>query len=269
MTDEQHLKRKEYMKAYNKEYAKKHQARLREKNRAYRREYMRKRNAAKRLAGETAYTGKSEAQIARMREKARVKQAAFRARRSEEAIALERTRCRAWYAANVEKLKAKAAAYRARTLDERRAKWRTPEAKAKKAARLKAWREKNREKCRAGDRARWPMYSRIPRVRILHSLRQRLRDTLRSDSAVRVARSIELFGAPAGDIKVHLEQQFRDGMTWDNYGKCWHIDHIRPCASYDLTQPEQQRDCFHFSNLQPLLVCENLTKHASFQEEAA
>jgi hypothetical protein len=49
-------------------------------------------------------------------------------------------------------------------------------------------------------------------------------------------------------------------MTWENYGPVWHVDHIRPCASFDLTDPAQQRECFHFSNLQPLFAAENLAK---------
>ena len=48
-------------------------------------------------------------------------------------------------------------------------------------------------------------------------------------------------------------------MSWDNYGK-WHIDHIIPCASFDLADETQQRLCFHFTNLQPLEASENMRK---------
>ena len=60
-------------------------------------------------------------------------------------------------------------------------------------------------------------------------------------------------------LKQHLKKQFKKGMSWDNYGK-WHIDHIKPCASFNLDDTEEQRRCFNFSNLQPLWVKDNLQK---------
>jgi len=52
---------------------------------------------------------------------------------------------------------------------------------------------------------------------------------------------------------------------WDNYGSGWHIDHIRPCSSFDLSDEEQQRACFHHSNLQPLWVKDNLEKGSKWE----
>jgi hypothetical protein len=62
------------------------------------------------------------------------------------------------------------------------------------------------------------------------------------------------------EFKIYLQGQFRPGMTWENYGPVWHIDHIRPCASFDSTDPEQQKICFHWMNLQPLFAAENCAK---------
>ena len=71
--------------------------------------------------------------------------------------------------------------------------------------------------------------------------------------------TVDFIGCSIQDVKVHLEKQFTSGMSWDNYGK-WHIDHIIPCASFDLTDPEQQKKCFHYSNLQPLWASDNIRK---------
>jgi hypothetical protein len=61
-------------------------------------------------------------------------------------------------------------------------------------------------------------------------------------------------------------------MTWDNYGtakdggKCWHIDHIKPIAAFDITKKDQREACFHFTNLQPLWAEDNLRKGSKYIE---
>ena len=73
----------------------------------------------------------------------------------------------------------------------------------------------------------------------------------------------ELIGADPEFVKKHLESQFEEGMSWDNNtNDGWHKDHIIPCASFDLSDPEQQKKCFHWSNLQPLWAKDNLSKGA-------
>lgn len=59
----------------------------------------------------------------------------------------------------------------------------------------------------------------------------------------------------------HIESKFDKNMNWDNYGtKGWHLDHIKPCVSFDLTNPEEQKKCFHYSNFQPLWAEDNYKK---------
>lgn len=79
--------------------------------------------------------------------------------------------------------------------------------------------------------------------------------------------TLELLGCSPSELREYLESLFQDGMTWENYGNpngdhshCWHIDHIKPCASFDLTDPDQQKECFHYSNLQPLWSEDNFKK---------
>lgn len=71
-----------------------------------------------------------------------------------------------------------------------------------------------------------------------------------------------LLGCSFAALKVYLENQFLSGMTWENYGDGWHVDHKRPCASFNLVDPEQQKKCFHHTNLQPLWARDNILKGA-------
>lgn len=73
----------------------------------------------------------------------------------------------------------------------------------------------------------------------------------------KVGSAVKIVGCELGFLKQYLEEKFRDGMTWANHGALWEIDHIKACARFDLTDPEQQKLCFHYTNLQPLLETEN------------
>ena len=63
-------------------------------------------------------------------------------------------------------------------------------------------------------------------------------------------------------MKLHIESQFTPQMTWDNHGKVWHIDHIRPLCSFDLTNENDIKEATKRSNLRPMLVEEHLKKSA-------
>jgi hypothetical protein len=98
-----------------------------------------------------------------------------------------------------------------------------------------------------------------PQFKIKANLRNRLYMTVKNE--YKSASTLELLGCTVTYLIKHLEQRFTEGMTWDNYGLYgWHIDHILPCASFDLTDPEQQKKCFHYSNLQPLWAADNISK---------
>lgn len=74
----------------------------------------------------------------------------------------------------------------------------------------------------------------------------------------------KVLGCTAKEFKNHIESLFTDGMTWDNMGK-WHLDHIKPCASFDLSDINQFKECFHYTNQRPLWASDNLSK-SSFYE---
>ena len=80
--------------------------------------------------------------------------------------------------------------------------------------------------------------------------------------------TLELIGCSIESLKQHLASQFQAGMSWENYSyRGWHIDHKRPCASFDLTDPAQQKACFHYTNLQPLWAKDNLSKGAKYEHD--
>ncbi len=92
-------------------------------------------------------------------------------------------------------------------------------------------------------------------------LRNRIIEVLKYQRAIKSARTKELIGCDRNYLVQWIEAKFRDGMTWKNHGNNgWHLDHIRPCASFDLSNPEEQKRCFHYTNLQPLWANDNRSK---------
>jgi hypothetical protein len=73
-------------------------------------------------------------------------------------------------------------------------------------------------------------------------------------------RTAKILGCSLDSFRIYLESKFETGMTWENYGKVWHVDHIIPCAVFDLSKAAHQKRCFHFSNLQPLFAFDNRSK---------
>ena len=95
--------------------------------------------------------------------------------------------------------------------------------------------------------------------RILNNTRARISKALKSNS--KSSKTIDLLGCNIVFLKQYLESKFKDGMCWENYGlKGWHIDHIKPCSLFNFKNIEEQKQCFHYTNLQPLSAIDNLIK---------
>ena len=94
-----------------------------------------------------------------------------------------------------------------------------------------------------------------------HRIICNLRNRLWCAVARKQGKTKDLLGCTVAQLRTFLEAEFEEGMTWENHGK-WHIDHIRPCASFNLEDPEEQKKCFHWTNLQPLWAADNLSKGA-------
>lgn len=99
--------------------------------------------------------------------------------------------------------------------------------------------------------------------RLLKSIRSRVRFALISKNSSKLNNTENLLGCSIQFFKNYLEERFLDGMTWDNYGlKGWHIDHKIPCSMFDLTNEDEQKKCFNYTNQQPLWALDNLKKGA-------
>ena len=124
---------------------------------------------------------------------------------------------------------------------------------------IKKWYLKNKEYIREKNKERRKTDS---AYKLLLNLRRRTSLALKGKD--KSANTMALLGITNIEfLWKHLESTFKPGMTRENHGK-WHIDHIRPCASFDLSNPEEQIKCFHYTNLQALWAHENISKGAKF-----
>ena len=127
-----------------------------------------------------------------------------------------------------------------------------------------------------------------PIFALTRNLRGRFADALRNQSINKEISALKLLGCTIPELKQHLESKFQPGMTWENRGsvvlmnngkpildasgmtilaKRWNVDHIRPISSFNLFDIEQQKQCFHYTNLQPLWATDNISKGSKFLSE--
>lgn len=165
--------------------------------------------------------------------------------------------------------------------------------RAKVLAQMKEHRLKNREKINQKRKEDFPKYAeRIRRYReanreiinakanqycankrktdaeyrILTNIRTRICIAIRTSRSRKVTGTTKLLGCTIPEFKKHLEKQFLPGMSWDNWARDgWHIDHIIPCACFDLSFPNQQKECFNYKNLRPMWAVDNLKKGAKLE----
>jgi len=94
--------------------------------------------------------------------------------------------------------------------------------------------------------------------RLICNIRSRLCSAIKRNQ--KSGSAVKDLGCSVKFLKKYLESQFKPDMSWENYGKCWHIDHIIPLSSFDLTNREELLKACHYTNLQPLWAEENLSK---------
>ena len=80
-------------------------------------------------------------------------------------------------------------------------------------------------------------------------------------------RTLDLISCSIEYYKSWLESQFDSNMNWDNHGSYWHIDHVKPCASFDLSNENEVKECFSWKNVRPVEKTLNLKKSDKIDED--
>ena len=108
-------------------------------------------------------------------------------------------------------------------------------------------------------------YKQDPQFKLKQILRCRFYDLLNKKKKEKSI--INLIDCSIKELKQYLEQQFKPEMTWENHGIVWEIDHIKPCNSFNLINIEEQKQCFHYTNLQPLFKTTEIAKQYGYENE--
>ena len=192
----------------------------------------------------------------------------------------EKARKKAWYEANKEEIKAYKKAYCEANKEKEKARkkaWYEANKEKRKASKKawyeankenikaynKAYKEANKEKIKAWHRKR---SKEDPIFRLLRNMRNGMWAVL--SGKTKSSRTMEYVGMSPDELMDYLENKFTEGMTRDNYGE-WHVDHIRPLASFDFTGPDREEQlhiAWSHTNLHPLWALDNLRKGARYEE---
>ncbi len=146
------------------------------------------------------------------------------------------------------------------------------------ARRKKRYRERHPEKASDGWKswaARYPeKYAAAQKKsalrwerRMATALRIRINGIFRGK--IRTGSAVRDLGCTITEFVAHIEALFIEGMTRENYGAAWELDHKIPLSSFNLRDPEQFRAACHYSNIQPLLIAAHLEKTRNEQRKAA
>lgn len=234
----------------------------------------------KRRAYRKAWTARNKERIRTLdkewrsqnKERVSAKQKEWCARNKDKYMAYQRGWQNEWYSRNKKAISAKRQLHR-------------QENREAVLATKRIWNRANKDKCRAYDRkqkkankdkilARNAAWAKANRKKINARIRKRKREDLNfrigmrlrirvcqavsRNSGKKSAKTMVLLGCSIASFRRYIESRFEPGMTWENI----HLDHIIPCALFDLTKVEHQKTCFHFSNYQPLFARENASKGA-------
>lgn len=193
----------------------------------------------------------------------------------------QRTRCRKWRAANIEHELARGRKYNAENserINNKARQWRALNPEKSKAIRLaslarhpdtakksaKKWRAKNPDYARNYDRMRC---NSDPAYKLLKLLRRGFSAGVKEAKQGKIATTLSLLGCSMGRFMEYITAHFQPGMNWHNHGigrGRWQLDHRKPVASFDKSDPNWQSQCFNWLNFQPLWHEDNGSKHDTY-----
>ena len=122
----------------------------------------------------------------------------------------------------------------------------------------KVYRLKNPDKMAEGRKRYKERNKNNPLYKANRNIRKRLKKQL--DKGFKIGQTSKMLGCSLVEFKLYIECQFNNGMTWDNYGTYWHIDHIKPVCSFNLACPNIASQVNHYTNLRPLKAEDNIKK---------
>jgi hypothetical protein len=128
------------------------------------------------------------------------------------------------------------------------------------------WRDANREHVNKYSREyQKKRCATDPKYRLATRTRTAVYTCLKEANVVKYQSTFKLLGYTIEELMLHLENQFTNGMTWDNYGE-WHVDHIVPMSSFsfETIECENFKKCWSLKNLQPLWAEDNLSKGSTY-----
>ena len=174
--------------------------------------------------------------------------------------------CREWRIKHRDKVREKNREWRAANREKEAARHKRyyDANREKEYARKKKWAQANREKNNATRNAyRKKQRATNPRYAFTHDVRIRLNQVLGTGSGS----GVRDLGCSVEWVMEYLESQFEDGMTWENRGKVWHLDHCYPLSAVDHTDRAQVMAVCNWRNLQPLSIRKNREKRDKIYPE--
>ena len=131
----------------------------------------------------------------------------------------------------------------------------------------KYYKKNKKKQIKKGIERKKKRYKNDIQYRLKMVLSVRFNYLLRRKKVYKKCRVYELLGCDLEFFKNHISSKFLPEMNFDNYAKIWEIDHIKPCSSFNLEDIEQQKQCFHYTNTQPLFITTKIAKSFGYTDQ--